>query len=86
MLLTINLTYHLRKEAAQRDPLLRAQWMLQLADWTAEQLIIIDERGRIAGDAERGNGWGKRCQRIRVVTCQRSWSAGEHLCIICYYP
>ena len=29
--------------AAQRNPELRGIWMRKLADWTAEQLIFLDE-------------------------------------------
>src|SRR5579859_20816 len=44
--------------AAQRDPELRDSWMHKLVDWTAEQLIFIDESAANERTADRKYGWG----------------------------
>lgn len=43
--------------AAQRNPELRAAWLRKLADWTADQLIFIDESAANERTADRKYGW-----------------------------
>jgi len=43
--------------AAQRNPELRAAWLRSIADWTAEQLIFIDESAANERTGDRKYGW-----------------------------
>ena len=43
--------------AAQQNSELRTQWMSKLSQWTAEQLIFIDELAANERTADRKYGW-----------------------------
>jgi len=43
--------------AAQQNPVLRQLWMDKMAQWTAEQLIFIDESAANEHTADRKYGW-----------------------------
>ena len=63
--------------AAQRNPELRAQWMSKLANWTAEQLIFIDESAANERTADRKYGWapvGLTPQESRPFQRSKRWS------------
>jgi hypothetical protein len=42
---------------AQQIPELRIQWMSKLSEWTAEQLLFIDESAANERTADRKYGW-----------------------------
>ena len=44
-------------QAAQRNPILRADWIRKLSGWTAEQLIFVDESAANERTAHRKYGW-----------------------------
>ena len=43
--------------AAQRNPELRAAWLRNVADWTADQLIFVDESAANERTGDRKYGW-----------------------------
>lgn len=54
----------MQKEAAQRDPVLRAAWFMKLANWRADQLVFIDESGINSKHGEPTHGYAKKGSRI----------------------
>lgn len=63
--------------AAQRNPELRAMWLRKLADWTADQLIFIDESAANERIADRKYGWapvGITPHEIRSFKRSERWS------------
>jgi transposase len=61
----------LKVEAAQRNPELRAQWQYELRDFTADQLVFVDESGSDDRTGDRQYGWSSRGARAVV----RRWLA-----------
>ena len=43
--------------AAQQNPMLRQLWIDKMGNWTAEQLIFIDESAANERTADRKYGW-----------------------------
>lgn len=63
--------------AAQRSPELRALWFRKLANWTADQLIFIDESAANERTSDRKYGWapiGITPHEIRSFQRSERWS------------
>ena len=52
------------KEAAQRNVKLRDAWVRKMAEWSAEQVVFLDESGVNAHSGERTHGWDPKGQII----------------------
>lgn len=48
----------------ERDPILRTAWFMKLENWTADQLVFIDESGINGKLGEPTHGWAKKGSRI----------------------
>ncbi|KAK9489364.1 hypothetical protein V1508DRAFT_428250 [Lipomyces doorenjongii] len=71
----------IRKNAAERSQALRDDWLLQLSDWTAEQLMFVDESAANEKTGDRKDGWAPvgvtpdesvpafRSERYSVLLC-----------------
>jgi len=46
---------------------LRDAWIRKLGQWTAEQLVFIDETGVNTACSFRTRGWGRKGQRVRTT-------------------
>src|SRR5438270_10249741 len=63
--------------AAQRNPKLRALWFRKLVDWTADQLVFIDESAANERTAYRKYGWapiGITPHEMRSFQRSERWS------------
>ncbi|KAK9369905.1 hypothetical protein V1509DRAFT_638078 [Lipomyces kononenkoae] len=47
----------IRKNAAERSQALRDDWLLRLSDWTAEQLMFVDDSAANEKTGDRKYGW-----------------------------
>jgi len=56
----------LKVMAAQRNDELRNQWLYELQDFTAEQLVFVDESGSDERTGDRQFGWSDRGARAAV--------------------
>jgi transposase len=61
----------LKVEAAQRNQELRTQWQYELRDFTADQLVCVDESGSDERTGDRAYGWATKGSRAVV----RRWLA-----------
>ncbi|KAK9241695.1 DDE superfamily endonuclease-domain-containing protein [Lipomyces tetrasporus] len=71
----------IRKNAAERSQVLRDDWLLRLSDWTAEQLMFVDEFAANEKTGDRKYGWAPvgvtpdesvpafRSERYSVLPC-----------------
>ena len=57
-----------RHIAAQRTPALRHHWHVRLSDWTASQLVFVDESGADEKTAQRRWGWAPEGQPAEVTS------------------
>ena len=58
----------MEKQAKERDPELRAAWIMKLGEWEAHQLVFLDESGVNLRTGERKYGWAKKGNRAVVNT------------------
>lgn len=56
----------LRVEAAQRNQVLRDEWLFNIQEYTAEQIICVDESGSDERTGDRQYGYSHRGARARV--------------------
>jgi transposase len=56
----------LKVEAAQRNEELRNDWLFELQDYTAEQLVFLDESGSDSRTGDRQYGYSHRGSRAKV--------------------
>ena len=63
----------LEKQAAERDPVLRADWFMRLANWNANQLVFLDESGINKKSGVPKYGYAKKGSRVHYkVTSQKA--------------
>lgn len=66
-----------QRVAAERNQDLRDNWILELGQWTAEQLVFVDESAANEHTMDRKYGWapvGIRPTRVRPLKRSERWS------------